>query len=205
MTLAEIEQDRGNVAEVLRALGQQATARAELVGELNAEHGEGSAQWHVATVHPGHENIAAAHLAARRFGVYVPMIDDVAFLPQGKRRSSKRMFPGYVFLFVWDVALHLGRIHACPGVARVLFSDPERPAVISDSDMEAIQAAEARSIAEAEGLYWRGKKRPRGKRREPLPESDLLKSSPRCYFSNIESLDDHGRVGVLHKALGLLS
>ena len=205
MTLALTDDDRngGNMDDVFRALAERATERAERIGPLNAELiANAEAGWYVVSKHPAHELVAAAHLSARRFGVYVPTLEDVVYGPKGKRRLSRRMFPGYVFVFVWGIAQHVARIHACPGVARVLMLGDEHPAPIGQDFIDGAQAAEARSIALAEGLYWKSKNRRKMKRRA-WTEPEILTSSPKCYFSNIDSLDDESRVGVLHKALGL--
>ena len=205
MTLALTDDDRngGNMDEVFRALAERATERAEKIGPLNAELvANAESGWYVVSTHPAHELIAAAHLSSRRFGVYVPTLEDVVFGPKGKRRLSRRMFPGYVFVFVWGIAQHVARIHACPGVARVLMLGDEHPAPIGQDFIDDAQAAEARSIALAEGLYWRGKKERKRWRNRADPEN-LLISSPKCYLSNIESLDGEARVGLLQKALGL--
>lgn len=205
MTLALTNDDcnGGNMDEVFRALAERATERAEKIGPLHAEiTANAGSGWYVVSTHPAHEFVAAAHLSARRFGIYVPVLEDVVFGLKGKRRVSRRMFPGYVFVFVWGIAQHVARIHACPGVARVLMSGDEHPAQIGQDFIDATLIAEARSIALAEGLYWKSKNRRKMKRRA-WSEPEILTSSPKCYFSNIDSLDDESRVGVLHKALGL--
>jgi transcription antitermination factor NusG len=103
--------------------------------------------WHVIETHPNHERTAAAHLIARRFGVFIPEIEETLIRRGRKIDVTRLMFRGYLFVFVWSIMQHLGRIETCPGVARVIFVDdepdrPRLPAVISDKKIDEIRAVE---------------------------------------------------------------
>lgn len=193
--------------EIAKRALKEAEDRARKIGPINAEMASPHGTWHVLTTHPQHERIALAHLAARRFGAYVPMLDRVVYSKRHrkKQRLQSLMFPGYVFVFVWDLAKNYRRIVNVPGVARMLMRDSDCPATLTDEDINRMQAEEAKSVAEANGLYFKGKNRSRGWRKRMEDGANTVTSSPKSYFDNIGSLDEEGRVGVLHKALGLLS
>jgi transcription antitermination factor NusG len=91
--------------------------RDERMGPYRAEVVPGATpSWVAVTVVAAHENIAAAHLSARGFGIYLPEIERTE-IRRGRRVDFKRlMLPGYVFVHVWDLDRHTRRIRACPGV-----------------------------------------------------------------------------------------
>jgi hypothetical protein len=191
----------GNMREVYLEIARRAEETAQRVdeqrGPLNAEIIDSKVPlWHVLRTEPGAERIAAAHLSGRRFGVYVPEFEKPipASSVRPARVELRRLFPGYLFIFVWDVLAHRGRIYACPGVMRLLY-DGERPAVVPDPMIERMQAIEF-------GMIKIGK-RPRGRRRHRPADDEIVRV--RCYAAvdAIYGLDDAGRVSALHKALGL--
>lgn len=199
-----------NMDVVFREIAERALREREeyerKTGPINSEMGSANGTWHVLVTHPQHERIALAHLAARRFGAYVPMLDRVVYSErrQKKQRLQKLMFPGYVFVFVWSVVKNYRRITNVPGVARMLMSNSDRPAVLTDEDINRMQAEEAKSVAEANGLWFRGKNRRRRWRKQCGDADDTVTYAPKSYFDNIGKLDENGRNGVLQKALGLL-
>ena len=52
--------------------------------------------------------------------------------------SDRLIFPGKVFVFVWDILHHWQRVMACPGVSSIM-CDAERPVVVPDEQMNKIQ------------------------------------------------------------------
>ena len=44
-----------------------------------------------------------------------------------------------MFVFVWDVLAHWSRITACPGVASIMCDVSDRPVVLRDEQLNAIQ------------------------------------------------------------------
>lgn len=157
--------------------------------------------WHAINTAPMEESIAAAHLVGRRFGVYVPTFEQVSIV-RGKRIAKRRpLFPGHIFLFVWDIHRHLRRIRSCPGVVRVLTVD-ERPVVVEDEAIDRMQAIEFNGI---------DVELPKRRRKRKHRQFDVESAAPneivirtRSFWTGVEALDDEGRVGVLHKALGLV-
>ncbi len=198
---------RGNMAGVYLDLAREAEEsvrqRDERQGPYHAEIVDGCEPlWHVLIVEPASERITAAHLVGRRFGVYLPEFDKKVVQPSGRvRLVRRRLFPGYLFLFVWDVMRHMRRIRACPGAIHLLF-DGSHPAVVPDKLIDRMQAIEA-------GMINLKADRPRRRRRKlaNADETDNEIVSVRCYsaLDGVEHLDDGGRISALHRALGLAS
>src|SRR4051812_1345960 len=74
------------------------------------------ATWHLVRTKPSEESRAAEHLSKRGFGVYLPMLRTFAVRRNRRLINSQLFFPGYVFLWVWDVKHHWRRIKSCTGV-----------------------------------------------------------------------------------------
>jgi transcription antitermination factor NusG len=119
-------------ADVVAALAEPAatfdTRNAELVPEVTPE-------WHVIEVWPGVEKRIADELTLRRFGVYVPQVER-KWDDRGRMVdcSPTLMFPGYIFVFVWDIDQHRSRIEYLPGVIGLLRN--ERGIIVSVTDEE---------------------------------------------------------------------
>lgn len=101
-----------------------------------------TANWYLVQTMPNEEGMALRWLARRGFGAFRPM----------QQRSEKRnphikiqgwepVFPGWVFVFIWDIRRMKARIERCPGVFKV-FSDPatKEPVVISDKFINNLRA-----------------------------------------------------------------
>ncbi|MGJ5163179.1 transcription termination/antitermination NusG family protein [Bradyrhizobium sp. HKCCYLR1051] len=102
--------------------------------------------WHVIETMPNQEGIAASHLVGRRFGIYVPETEHT-IIRRGRKVDVRRpMFPGYVFVFVWDIAQHWRRLRSIPGVARIVTMTAEdgtiEPAVVPDAKIDLIRLVE---------------------------------------------------------------
>ena len=98
--------------------------------------------WHILRTAPGQEDKAARFLEARAFGVFLPRFVKGARLVLPREivdLSDKLLFPGKLFVFVWDVLAHWRRITACPGVQSIMCDGSERPVVVPDMQMNRIQ------------------------------------------------------------------
>lgn len=162
-------------------------------GPFNAEIiPDTEAKWHLLRVNAA--TIAAAHLVGRRFGVYDPS-DYV---------TRQRLFPGYLFVFVWDIELHRRRIQACPGVLKIMrFAG--LPVVVPDRMINRIQAMEFQSLCEVEP---RKRKRYRKQNlwvQHSLESPPVITIKTRSVFDGIRELDTEARISILHRALGLPS
>lgn len=176
-------------------------------------------KWHLIETLPNHERTAAAHLIARRFGIFVPETEETIIRRGCKIEGYKRlMFTGYLFVFVWDICAHLSRIQACPGVARVISVDDE-PAVITDRQIDQIRAVENSKrplsmVMDAEVVSTKKKKRRWSKNNKDKKEVELELQRQRdneiiaCrpwspFQDSLLSLDSEGRNQTLLNALGL--
>jgi hypothetical protein len=178
-------------------------AKAERDGPFHAEIvPTETPQWYALQTAPGHEHVAAAHLAGRRFGVFVPAYQEPRQGDCGANQTGpvrRILFPRHIFLFVWDVLRHWRRIHACPGVVRVLTID-ERPVVVPDAAINQMHMIELKGMS----VFDKPKRR-RGKRYYRVDgDESVVTISSYSALDGVEKLDDAARVGMLHKALGLI-
>lgn len=103
---------------------------------------EATASWYVLTVTPGQENVAAAHLAGRGFGLYIPMRrTDWDFVPCHPTPE----LAGYILVSLWHDDLR--RARACPGVSGVLCLANGKPVVLTEAEVLNLRRAEARNDA----------------------------------------------------------
>lgn len=141
----------GNLADVRAALGRDLEI-GDIVDRspsnpLVAEIYSGvTPRWHVIETHPSREKTAAAHLVARRFGVFVPEKEETIVRRGRKVDQTTLLFRGYVFVFVWDIMEHMRRIMAVPGVMRPIYLEDafgrRKPAVLTDEQVDQIRAVE---------------------------------------------------------------
>lgn len=172
-------------------------------GPQDAELMGNAPQWYIAITAPNSERSAAAHLVGRRFGVYLPEIEKR--IPASRKRPARverrSMFPGYLFLFVWDIEAHVRRIRACPGIINLMYNG-DNPAIIPDLLIDRIQTQEF------EQLRFVRPKRQRWRTCKLLDVEDdgsnnIVAIHSYSALHDIAKLDDRGRNSLLHKALGL--
>lgn len=124
--------------------------------------------WHLIETSPNNELKAAAFLADRRFGVFIPKFaPDVKMTVKGQNLCGTRrlMFPGHVLVFAWDIKTHWRRVKACPGVIRILIDRQEHPAVVPHDAVDFIYSLQ---------FGWKNRKRKRyaGKDSTPAPRAE---------------------------------
>ena len=98
--------------------------------------------WYVIRTAPGRENTAAEHLERRCIGLFLPRFTKGSRLMSRNELidlSDKLIFPGLVFVFVWDILVHWRRIKACPCVVSIMVDGSERPIVLKDEQIGRIQ------------------------------------------------------------------
>lgn len=98
-------------------------------------------KWYVIKVYPGAERKVATELVARRFGIFIPESEKTVVRRGRKFDRVELMFPGYIFVFVWDVLRHRSRIECIEGVAGLVYMDG-KPASISDGEIDVIREVE---------------------------------------------------------------
>lgn len=123
-------------------LARMATERAERTGPLDAEISPVQpARWYLVQTFAGHDNQALRWLARRRFGVFQP-------LQQRRLRRNgmavqgwEQVFPGWLFLYCWDVDRMIRRIRQCPGVWNVFcYPNTETAVPIEEDFIERLRA-----------------------------------------------------------------
>lgn len=139
-----------------------AQRREQLQGRITAELSgtDRAFAWYALCVAPAHERVAAAHLVARRFGIFLPTLDHMT--SQHGRRVPRQdpMLPGYIFIS--SVGLIWRRALSCPGVTGLLHkSGSDEPAEIPQSFIEVLQVIEL----EQNGALRRNRKAHRGYRK----------------------------------------
>jgi transcription antitermination factor NusG len=98
--------------------------------------------WHIVKTAPGQENKAATFLEDRCIGIFLPKFVRGARLVTNHELinlSDKLLFPGLIFVFVWDILTHWRRIMACPGVQSIMVDGNEKPVIVPDSEINHIQ------------------------------------------------------------------
>lgn len=127
-----------------------------------AEIGSYKGHWLVVQVNTGDEGIAAAHLIARGYGIFIP----------GRYSESNRvwisMFAGYIFVYVFGIEHHRSRILSCPGVTDFMYeiSHPSCPYVVPDQFIDSMRRYERKSIEDQKsGVVPNGRKRHRRRRK----------------------------------------
>jgi transcription antitermination factor NusG len=168
-----------------------------------------NATWHILTVAPNCDRIAAGHLIGRRFGIYLPETN-------GPRAGTREpLLPGYLLVFVWGIADHAKRILDCPGVIDFLQRDGEI-VVVQDEIVDDIREIENRerpsvlaatAIAAAGGASRKKKKRWRRGRKSKVVQDNgdevvaVYPYSP--ILASMEGLDAAARISAFFSALGL--
>jgi transcription antitermination factor NusG len=169
-----------------------------------------SPAWHVLITGPDRERTAAAHLAGRRFGVYVPEIEEASIRRGAVRSSATPLFRGYVFVFVWDIDRHRDRIMACPGVSAIMRRIDGSAVVISDVMIDQIRATENSNRPlkmTIETVTKKKRWRQSIKKTKEIDVRDWDVIGVRAYspFNRIAELDQEARNRLLMNALGLAS
>ncbi len=126
-------------------------ARVSRSSGIDAEISEGStADWYLVNTFPGDDVRALRWLSRRRFGVFRPL----------QQRTDKRngnvvqgwepAFPGWLFVYVWDIKKLKARILATPGVMGML-CDPVtmEPVPVDQPDEKGV-----RFIDKLRALSW---------------------------------------------------
>lgn len=140
-----MDMSTGNMGQVYRECAKLAEATIQEMdrrtGPMDAEISEGStSNWYLVNTYPGDDVRAMRWLARRRFGVFRPMQQRV-YKPRGVAvQGWESVFPGWLFVLVWDMTKMKARIQATPGVMSLL-CDPVsgNPVPIADDFVERLR------------------------------------------------------------------
>lgn len=201
------------MAELARPVQLRGPDFAEIVGRE-------SPAWHVVEVFASAQADVVEELVLRRFGVYVPEVDETVFKRGRKLDRRVPMFTGYVFVFMWYSDQNWQSITNTPGVIAVVGSlsdeeidivrvmeNIERPLII---DLPTAAEPEIRTRSKSKKKRrWKKNKSAKGKAAKPkiITQADLRNEiiTTRCWsaFHDVTELDSEGRNQTLRKALGL--
>ncbi len=106
--------------EVEAAINYVVSRAADTEAEIS---GDEPAYWFLVETFAGDDVKAMRWLARRRFGVFRPMKQRVDKRNDTKLQGFEAAFPGWLFVYTWNIDRMLRRILSLPGVMRVL-SDP---------------------------------------------------------------------------------
>lgn len=187
----------------------------EKMGPYRAEIVPGAkASWYALLTAPSHENIAAVHLSARGFGIYLPEFE-ITDVRRGRMVTRTRLLlPGYLFVYVWDVARHTRRIHACPGVHGFMTFGEQVLALSWDviNEIRVIENLE-RPLSLPMDVVAAPRKKNRRWRRSRIAHTETVQVpneilcvhaySPFIEAMRRAGLDDEDRIKAFHHRLGL--
>jgi transcription antitermination factor NusG len=178
--------------------------------------------WCVVEVYASTQTDVANELAAHRFGVYVPEVEETVINRGRKIDRRVPMFSGYVFVFMWYSDQHWQFITNTPGVIAVVGSltdaevdivrekeNQKRPVIIElPSDIEAQPVHRSKSKKKKR---WKDRKSAKAKAKaakpKPITEANLraeiITTRAWSAFDDVLELDSEGRNQTLMRALGL--
>lgn len=164
--------------------------------------------WHVVMTHPGQERTAAAELADRGFGIYVPE-KEFTEIRRGRKVDGKRLLlPGYVLTFVWGIDEHCDRIRACNGVRDILFINGHAALVpdwmVNQLRVEENRQRPLRTLVEVVTVKKRKRQSHKSIKEIDVHGNDIVSVHPYSPFIEAMRAETEGeRLSAFHKALGL--
>lgn len=147
-------------------------------------------------------------LVKRQFGIYVPEEDETVIVRGRKIDRRVRMFPGYVFVFIWETDENWSRIANTRGVVKIL-------GALTDEQIDKIRYCEncARPIVlqdfeiEQEVMPKKSRKRWRKAKKQIVMVRDEV-TAVRAWSAledAVMTLDSEGRIGALRNLLSVSS
>ena len=147
-------------------------------------------------------------LVKRRFGIYVPEEEETIIMRGRKVDRRVRMFPGYVFVFMWDTDENWSRLANIRGVLAVL-------GTLTDEQVDKIRYCEncARPVMlqsfeiEQDVVPKKCRKRRRKVKKQVVVVHDEVTAvrAWSAFEDAIMTLDSEGRIGALRNLLGVSS
>lgn len=148
-----------------------------------------------------------AELVKRQFGIYVPEEEETVIV-RGRRIDRRvRMFPGYVFVFLWDTDANWSLVVNTRGVIGIL-------GALTDEQVDKIRYCEncARPVLlqsfeiEQDVVPKRRKRRRKTKKRIVVVHDEVTAVRAWSAFEDaVMTLDSDGRIMALRNLLGVSS
>lgn len=180
------------------------------IGPRDAEMVPGiEGKWLIVRAEGGREQTVAAHLAGRRFGIYLPQFPETLIVRGRKIDRLRNLFPGYVFVFVWGVQQHIRRILAVPGVIGMVMRG-DVPAVLPFHVIEQIRAQEECDwplVTTVDIVHVRKRRKKYSQYTETklihVAPEDIVSVRAAGWIKGLTDLSDEERNSALQSALGL--
>jgi transcription antitermination factor NusG len=126
--------------EVTREINEIVSHTASLEASIENESeavDDPSGDWYLVNTFAGDDVRAMRWLARRRFGVFRPMQQRKTARSEGDVVGvMEPVFPGHLFVYVWDIDKARSRILNCPGVMGLLCTVEGRPIRINQADKD---------------------------------------------------------------------
>lgn len=199
------------VAELSRPVEAHNPRNAEIVQDSEPS-------WYAVEVFASAQADVATEFAERRFGIYIPEVDETVIKRGRKIDRRVPLFSGYIFVFMWPSDQHWRWIADTPGVVAVVGR-------LTDEEIDIVRGIENQKrpviidlVREPEQVRSRSKKKRRwkkgrslnaakAKKPKPITEQDLrdeiITTRAWSAFDDLIELDADGRNQTLRKALGL--
>lgn len=131
--MASIYAEYWKMQEVIDGAERTIAEKDRVSARMEAEVGEGPANWYLVQAYPGDDLRAMRWLARRRFGVMRPE------MPRNGG-GGQAFFSGWIMVFTWNIEKMHSRILATPGVMNIL-CDPVtlRPVPIGDAFVQQVR------------------------------------------------------------------
>ncbi len=200
-------------AEMLSDAGRAEMAKPALIdGDRSAEITTGTPAWYVVETYGQCERSVADELVARRFGIFVPEIEETV-VRRGRMIDRKAlMFTRYIFVFTWLNDQNYSLIKNTKDVFRfIATAEGNKPLVVTDEEIDMLRRMENRKrpftvvFDDNEPPAFLSKKaRTRWKPRVFNAKRDILRVRAWSAFDDgFTALDSAQRNQTLEKALGL--
>ncbi len=147
-----------------------------------------------------------AELVKRQFGIYIPEEEETVIVRGRKLERRTRMFPGYVFVFLWGTDENWSRLVNIRGVIDVL-------GVLSDAQIDKIRYCEncrrpvlLQSFEIQQDVIPKKRKRRKPKKKTVVVHDEVVTVRAWSAFEDaMMELDSEGRNQALRNLLGVSS
>ncbi len=200
-------------AELLSDAGRAEMAKpAPMTGDRSAEIAAGvTPAWYVIETYPQCERGVADELVLRRFGIFMPEIEETVVRRGRKFDRKALMFTRYIFVFTWLTDENYSLIKNTKDVFRFASTAGNKPMLVTDVEIDLLRRVEngKRPFTVVfddndPPAFLSKKARARWKPRVFNPKKDILRSRAWSAFDDgFAALDVEQMNQTLQKALNL--